>query len=1096
MRHLVCLAILVLANFSSQAQQDYNQISIPPPNVASLIKEIEKPVSLYNGQVSVNIPLYAVKDGSAEIPFSISYNTSGFKVAEEASIVGLGWNISLGGMITQQVRGEQDDQYTKQAYLDPGQYLGDAEFFPQNMFSTPGSKDVGFEEKKFSVIPESYWTLNSGFVGKFLVNADKYQPDIYTYSFGGHSGKFYIDQLNDSIYQEKIDPKLHFEKTTISGKPGFKAIAPDGTTFFFSGIATAKTWASAGAASASTVTYFLTEVLLPDGDYIFYRYENVGGYQGPVLQTESIESIIRYGGYQRSLSSGVTDVVLLTGIETKNVYVSLNYAARLDNGERRLQSINIKSGLEQKDITFYTSYFISPTIDDNFYDASSPLTDKDTHRLRLDSVTVSGNPAHQFVYNSTLLPVKRSFAVDYWGFYNGQKSNTTLLPKPSYLKFFTAYAFNDDGACRAVSAQHAKACTLEKIVYPTKGTTTINYEANTFSNYKIPTIDDLKAYGVFGYNFPGTHISDNNVQGDKVSHYFQLTESKKVLINGTISYGTGNASHVTEARISLTRMSAPAGTVFTWIYNAVDNEGKFSFNQTLEAGHYVVSVYLPDNLGQQIKPNPQPGELQGASAKAYLYWPPDESTLVYSKGAGLRVSSVVSESLDYPAVARYFQYNLPDKNGVLMSPLTFSMSFNFSVAPEGTNCWEDVVAGSRTSSESLFPISYAAQGALVGYEFVREHPQADFNNPTLGYTEYRYHNLQAYGGPEFVPAQPSYTNGLMRHEKVLDKDGKVLRSTEYFYNTEEKHAFYGISFFDVWRGPTGGCQSDWTPWGLGNYYDRFLIYFYRLPSKMVNLSRQVEIIDGISTEKLFTYNAYGLVTSEKENFSSGAVSSRETKTTYYSSNLPNWGEKFIVQHLPLETTTMVNGVQQKKTQLTFQKLGESTYFYNNIKVPHYKITSQKIFLNTFTSPQELSYSYSFYKPTQIKSYNGEVKVYLWGYKGTRVIAEITGMTENEVLTKINDSGCGLLLNDVLISNYDNSDATLFTKTSTLRNSLMGMGRMSSYTHKILDGVSTISDFNGRKSYFQYDSAGRLHYVKDDKGNIVQQHSYHFRTILP
>ena len=69
---------------------------------------MDSPVDLYSGTAQVNIPVYTLKDGSVELPISLSYATSGIKVNEEAGWVGLGWMLDVGGCITRKVIGEID----------------------------------------------------------------------------------------------------------------------------------------------------------------------------------------------------------------------------------------------------------------------------------------------------------------------------------------------------------------------------------------------------------------------------------------------------------------------------------------------------------------------------------------------------------------------------------------------------------------------------------------------------------------------------------------------------------------------------------------------------------------------------------------------------------------------------------------------------------------------------------------------------------------------------------------------------------------------------------------------------------------------------
>ncbi len=66
-------------------------------------------VSKYTGTAGVNIPIYTFSEGGVTIPISLSCNTSGIRVDEKSGIVGLGWTLNAGGMITRSVMGAPDE---------------------------------------------------------------------------------------------------------------------------------------------------------------------------------------------------------------------------------------------------------------------------------------------------------------------------------------------------------------------------------------------------------------------------------------------------------------------------------------------------------------------------------------------------------------------------------------------------------------------------------------------------------------------------------------------------------------------------------------------------------------------------------------------------------------------------------------------------------------------------------------------------------------------------------------------------------------------------------------------------------------------------
>src|ERR1035437_4672895 len=110
MKYTIPLLILASLIFSLalQAQTDIIPKVGASPEVAMLSKFQNINVSTYTGVPDLSIPLYTIKVDGVEIPIVLRYNPSGIYVAEEATWIGLGWDLSAGGNITQTPIGEPD----------------------------------------------------------------------------------------------------------------------------------------------------------------------------------------------------------------------------------------------------------------------------------------------------------------------------------------------------------------------------------------------------------------------------------------------------------------------------------------------------------------------------------------------------------------------------------------------------------------------------------------------------------------------------------------------------------------------------------------------------------------------------------------------------------------------------------------------------------------------------------------------------------------------------------------------------------------------------------------------------------------------------
>lgn len=85
--------------------QDMN-ITSSSPEMALLMRSVNNPVNLNTGIVNVQVPLFSIQEGGLTLPIGINYQTTGIKLHDIATWVGLGWNLSAGGRISRIVKNE------------------------------------------------------------------------------------------------------------------------------------------------------------------------------------------------------------------------------------------------------------------------------------------------------------------------------------------------------------------------------------------------------------------------------------------------------------------------------------------------------------------------------------------------------------------------------------------------------------------------------------------------------------------------------------------------------------------------------------------------------------------------------------------------------------------------------------------------------------------------------------------------------------------------------------------------------------------------------------------------------------------------------
>lgn len=187
MRKLRLLLIIIFCSNISKAQND-PKIFPPSPEIASLGKFIDQPMSLSTGTPNISIPIYNLIVSSAlSYPINLNYQASGIRVNEISSKVGLGWSIGGVGMITRTVKGFPDDLPSK-GYLYCVKKLSDI---------APILTD--HSNINYKTLPD-------------LLDANDMESDEYVFMVSGNSFKFYYDKTNGRFLQaplsdNKVEPQ-------------------------------------------------------------------------------------------------------------------------------------------------------------------------------------------------------------------------------------------------------------------------------------------------------------------------------------------------------------------------------------------------------------------------------------------------------------------------------------------------------------------------------------------------------------------------------------------------------------------------------------------------------------------------------------------------------------------------------------------------------------------------------------------------------------------------------------------------------------------------------------------------------------------------
>ncbi len=230
------LFCLVLSFFVSNlfAQPVNNLIgttTMPSPEASSLGSFIDIPIGYYTGTPSVGIPVTTVQEGSLSLPISLNYHASGVRVVEPSSCVGTGWALSAGGRVMRTVLGLPDEDLD--GFFNTMDEIQSIYGLGELISFNPSSGEYQWNANVFdSNIDDLVKEIHSG--------TKDGEADVFSYSFGNYSGKFYFSTNSEGdlevqmIPKNNIDVEVHLSSSySIDRLEGFTFTTPDGAKYHF-----------------------------------------------------------------------------------------------------------------------------------------------------------------------------------------------------------------------------------------------------------------------------------------------------------------------------------------------------------------------------------------------------------------------------------------------------------------------------------------------------------------------------------------------------------------------------------------------------------------------------------------------------------------------------------------------------------------------------------------------------------------------------------------------------------------------------------------------------------------------------------------------
>lgn len=464
---------IIICFFLIYIQQIAAQPSVPTVNGLGYAKFVDIPISPFTGTFSYSVPIGSVSSGSLSLPISIDYHSGGNKVGEPSSNVGLGWNLNYGGTITRTVKGTPDD-----FNLDP----------PLNPFNQIG---YWYSPTQNNTSPNS--------IEMALGNLDG-EPDIFTWTAGGQSGKFYFDRDHNVVHITKTNAKIE-RIGTDNVFLNFIITLNDGTNYHFFHRNTQNPFHS----NPINIEWLLAKVRSFDGkDSIMINYKN-GTADDEIYELKSIGMPIKHGTTSSNMTiKNDADIFYIVRQKRLDQIVGTNNSIVFEYGTRedltpyysttfqplRISSIKYNNGTNCVEYLLNQSYFRTSLDDPNYQ----------LKRLKLNSIqkrncsnnTINEPPISFEYYGNTLsdgvtqhFPSSVDKNIDHFGYYNKNGNIENNTANCDMIQSTTVVANNGTvvtvgNANRTPSFFATEKSMLKKITLPTKGTIEYIYEQNDY----------------------------------------------------------------------------------------------------------------------------------------------------------------------------------------------------------------------------------------------------------------------------------------------------------------------------------------------------------------------------------------------------------------------------------------------------------------------------------------------------------------------------------------------------------------------------------------------------------------------------------------
>lgn len=1036
---IIIIVLLFIQTLYSQSHTNnyipFNE-KINPPSFSEYERYEFSNVNKSTGTVDISVPIYEINQDGVTIPINLTYSTTGLKVSEEASWVGLGWDLNFAS-IYQQVNDVNDlkrftlpNSYKGYLLPHPGEVaplVVDLKFQPPTIYPlmTYGSmwlssgntindqihnftatnytiplngqfyKIWGSTGNNFPFIPDVFTSLN---------NIDT-EPDIFSINLFGNVIKFIfnietgeIEQLNNKLY------KIDYDIVNNS----FKVISPSGDNYFF--------------AIKSKHTIHNQSQNFDTSDDAFSTSYNYQWYLTKIITKTHTIIEFQYANFQNSNGTN-QDLVAVKNSETDVVF-NLFSSVQGDFSNRfevKISNTNIPyipgTGLKWSRTQFYEAKYYLTKIIFNKGSIEFNLSNRDdisfgiqNEYKKIDGIIIKD-------FNDNIL---NTFNFNYSNFISQNVGNNWKIPTNKDFLRLKLESINLNGNM---------------------------YRHFNYNNTSLPSKTSY-ATDYWGYY---------NGQTSNVSY----VPNPSRFINAGVQLNSGFSNNTNNHSANL--IFARAASLEEMIFPTGGREKYF----------YSLNSYISTPQKLNKVPN-------------------FSNTDDVVHGVGLRIDRIELFDSDNNL---FFKKSFLYENGNLPNRLFFFKNYICNYRQFYYTGYGDNLTAINNSkgynsyegrSNNLYSPPIFFSNDLVYYGKVTEifnnvHDSSkDYSESTYFSTsDYKYYpttNLNLHYD-YYTPAlldRSKLLNGTLIKKEIFDNENNILKKIEFNYTFNKSNLFYGVNTRYI------GQFNGFSGLGMANFIiistHRHTVTYYPIyyDSNLLSQETVTEYFPSSNkiTKTYYTYNSNNILNSK-------SIKDTSDNSLYYESSTmlstPSAINKNIL-NLPSVISIYENNRPKNKFIYSYQEINNSTLLSN---------VEEQSNMNSSTSSKTI---YDLYDDkNNLIQFHKEGDIYtsiVWGYNKTLIVAKI----ENAQYSQIQTS----LIQAVQNASDTGTENDLLIALDNLRNSLPN-AMMTTYTHKPLIGVSSITDTKNDKITYHYDANNRLEHIKDKEGNILNEYEYHYKT---